>query len=175
MGIGFMDRWRARHRAGAAPDAAAPPTGPSGHAESTAWTTDPPEEPAGDAVAGTVADRERSMAELFGECGLLRELAEDAGVALDDSVTSLTALDQLLPAWRDDPQVSEWLGNDAGLYLGTVLHRTVPGAHWRIGEQGRPMLVLPSGREVDVTVLGHGWADQGTPQLAAAYLASTEV
>ncbi|GAA0702675.1 DUF6278 family protein [Kitasatospora atroaurantiaca] len=114
------------------------------------------------------------MAELFSECGLLRELAESAGVLLDDGVKSLTALDQMLPLWRADPEVSDWLGNDAGLYLGTVLHRTVAGAAWRLGGHGRPLLVMPDGLELDVTAIGHSWADQGSPQLALAYLAATD-
>jgi hypothetical protein len=117
---------------------------------------------------------EPSMAEMFAECGLLRELAEAADVRLDDGVASLTALDQMLPRWRDDPEVSEWLGNDAGLYLGTVLHRTVPGAAWKLDRQSRPRLVLPNGYEVDVTAVGHGWAEQGSPQLATAYLVATD-
>ncbi|WP_405013245.1 DUF6278 family protein [Kitasatospora sp. NBC_01539] len=143
MGIGFMDRWRARHarRPGGIP-------------------------PQPD---------EATMAELLAECGLLRELAGDAGVQLDDGVASLTALDQLLPRWRDDPEVSEWLGNDAGLYLGTVLHRTVPGTAWRLDvERDHPLLVLPGDRELDVAVIGHSWADEGSPQLAAAYRAATD-
>lgn len=114
------------------------------------------------------------MAELFAECGLLRELAESEGLRLDDGADSLTALDQVLPRWRDHPEVSDWLGNDAGLYLGTVIRRTVPGAQWRLDAHGRPLLVLPTGLELDVTALGHNWADQGAPQLSAVYLAATD-
>ncbi|WP_030274835.1 DUF6278 family protein [Streptomyces sp. NRRL B-24484] len=142
MGIGFLDRWRARH------------------AHHPGGIPQQPDEPA--------------MADLLAECGLLRELADDSGVRLDDGVTSLTQLDQLLPRWRDDPEVSEWLGNDAGLYLGTVLRRSVPGTVWRIDERDRPLLVLPGGRELDVTAIGHSWAVEGSPQLAAAYLAATD-
>ncbi|WP_431678668.1 DUF6278 family protein [Kitasatospora sp. KL5] len=142
MGIGFMDRWRARH--GHRPDGTPP------------------------------QPDEATMADLLAECGLLRELAGESGVQLDDGVSSLTDLDQLLPRWRDDPEVSEWLGNDAGLYLGTVLHRTVPGTAWRLDEHDRPLVVLPGGRELDVTAIGHGWAVEGSPQLAAAYLAATD-
>ncbi|MFB9366887.1 MULTISPECIES: DUF6278 family protein [Kitasatospora] len=117
---------------------------------------------------------EAALAGLLAECGLLRELADSAGVRLDDSERSLTALDQLLPRWRENPGLSDRLGNDAGLYLGTVLRRTVPGTHWRLGPEERPLLVLPGGRELDVTALGHGWADQGSPPLAAAYLTATD-
>ncbi|WP_457033363.1 DUF6278 family protein [Kitasatospora sp. P5_F3] len=116
---------------------------------------------------------EPALAALLAECGLLRELAESTGVRLDDTERSLTALDQLLPRWRDNPEVSDWLGNDAGLYLGTVLRRTVPGTSWRLDRHDRPQIVLPGGRELDVTALGHSWADQGSPQLATAYLVAT--
>ncbi|MEU9131217.1 DUF6278 family protein [Kitasatospora sp. NPDC048540] len=145
MGFGFFDHWRARGEQRA--------------------------EPGGGAGEDR---RQEAMAELFAECGLLRELAGSAGVRLDDSAQSLSALDQLLPRWRDDPEVSDWLGNDAGLYLGTVIRRTLPAAEWRLGEHGRPLLVLPTGLELDVTALGHGWADQGTPELSAVYLAATD-
>ncbi|RKE21412.1 hypothetical protein BX266_4801 [Streptomyces sp. TLI_171] len=114
------------------------------------------------------------MAEMYAECGLLRELADSSGVRLDDTVDSLTALDQLLPGWRDDPQVSQWLGTDAGLYLGTVIRRQVAGAHWQLAADGRPLMVLATGFELDVTALGHGWAEQGAPQLAAVYLAASD-
>lgn len=117
--------------------------------------------------------RERAMAEMYAECGLLRELAESSGVRLDDTVDSLTALDQLLPRWRDDPQVSEWLGTDAGLYLGTVIRRQVPGATWQLVD-GRPLMTLPSGFRLDVAELGRDWAQQGAPQLAAVYLAACD-
>ncbi|MEV4559674.1 DUF6278 family protein [Kitasatospora sp. NPDC049285] len=132
--------------------------------------------------AGTSADEpaeespeqamEGAMAVMYAEYGLLRELAEAEGVRLDDSVESLTALDQLLPRWRDDPQVSQWLGTDAGFYLGTVIHRQLPGTVWRLAGDGRPLLVLPTGFELDVTELGHSWAEQGSPQLSAVYLAA---
>ncbi|MFJ8046371.1 DUF6278 family protein [Kitasatospora sp. NPDC096147] len=117
---------------------------------------------------------EAALAALLAECGLLRELADSAGVRLDDSEQSLSALDQLLPRWREDPEVSAHLGNDAGLYLGTVLRRTVPGTRWRLGPEQLPLLVLPGGRELDITALGHGWADRGSPPLAAVYLSATD-
>jgi len=163
MGIGFLDRWRARRHPAADGGVRSGGAGSIGAGGAAGGGG---EVPAGEA--------ERSMAELFGECGLLRELADSAGVTLDDSEGSLTALDQLLPRWRDDPEVSEWLGNDAGLYLGTVIHRNVRGARWRLGEDGSPLVVLRTGLEIDVTALGHTWADQGTPQLAAAYLATAD-
>ncbi|MEU5386619.1 MULTISPECIES: DUF6278 family protein [Kitasatospora] len=119
-------------------------------------------------------DRELAMAEMYAECGLLRELAESVDVRLDDTVDSLTALDQLLPRWRDDPQVSQWLGTDAGLYLGTVIRRQVPDARWQLAADGRPLMVLGTGFELDATAIGRDWAEQGAPQLAAVYRAASD-
>lgn len=106
-----------------------------------------------------------SVAELLAECELLRVRAADEGVALDNSPDSLAALDQLVPSWRDDPDVMSWLGNDAGLYLGTVIVRTVPGATWQIWTDRHPVVLLASGREIDTVALGHEWAESGSPEL----------
>lgn len=113
-------------------------------------------------------------AELFAECELLRAQAAEAGLELDDSVASLAALDQLLPRWREDPELLPWLGNDAGLYLGTVVVRTVPGATWRIGPGGYPLVLLPSGRELRVVEDGLDWAVSGAPELSQVYAEVSE-
>ncbi|CAM5339009.1 DUF6278 family protein [Streptomyces pilosus] len=109
------------------------------------------------------------IAELLAECELLRSQAYRAGVRLDDSPASLEALDQLEPGWRDDEERSAWLGNDAGLYLGTVIVRTVPGAAWEIRADGQPVVRLASGREFDVVDSGHQWAASGVPELSQLY------
>ncbi|MFJ8793474.1 DUF6278 family protein [Streptomyces sp. NPDC102462] len=114
------------------------------------------------------ADRE-GVAELLSECDLLRSQAAQEGVRLDDSVTSLEALDQLVPRWRDDAEILPWLGNDAGLYLGTVIVRTVPGAYWEFQPGGQPVVRLASGREFDVVEAGHEWATSGVPELSQLY------
>jgi hypothetical protein len=114
------------------------------------------------------SDRE-GVAELLSECELLRSQAQRAGVELDDSAGSLEALDQLLPRWRDDEESLHWLGNDAGLYLGTVIVRTVPGAFWEIWPNGQPVVRLTSGREIDVVASGHDWAASGVPELSQLY------
>lgn len=118
--------------------------------------------------ASAWADPE-GVGQLLAECELLRALADNAGIDLGDSPDSLEALDQLLPRWREDPEELPRLGNDAGLYLGTVVVRTVPGARWSPGPDGRPVVVLASGREVDVVSAGQGWAATGTPELSQAY------
>jgi hypothetical protein len=130
--------------------------------------------PTGFAVPATAARDPASVAELLGECELLRERAEHRGVELDNSAASLTALDQLVPSWRDDPDVMTWLGNDAGLYLGTVILRTLPGAAWQVGPGGHPVVRLASGREIDTVALGHTWAESGSPELSQAYAEATE-
>ena len=109
------------------------------------------------------------IAELLAECELLRSQAYREGVRLDDSQASLEALDQLVPRWRDDEETSDWLGNDAGLYLGTVIVRTVAGAAWEIRADGQPVVRLTSGREFDVVDAGHEWAANGVPELSQLY------
>lgn len=128
----------------------------------------------GAAVTGELPGDQSGAAELLAECELLREQARAAGIELDDSVESLTALDQLLPHWREDPDVAPWLGTDAGLYLGTVLVRAVPGATWVRWSDGRLMVRLPSGREVDVLAEGTTWAETGSPELSQAYAEASE-
>lgn len=122
------------------------------------------------AVFGNGGERDPAMlAELLGECQMLRERAADDGVELDDSAASLTALDQLVPNWRDEEDLTlDRLGNDAGLYLGTVIVRTVPGADWQLLPNGRPVVRLATGREIDTVELGHTWAENGSPELSQA-------
>ncbi|MEU0949907.1 DUF6278 family protein [Streptomyces canus] len=109
------------------------------------------------------------IAELLSECELLRSHASRSGVRLDDTAASLEALDQLVPGWRDDEEILLWLGNDAGLYLGTVIVRTVPGAAWDLRSDGQPVIRLQSGREFDVVASGHEWAASGVPELSQLY------
>jgi hypothetical protein len=144
MGFAFLDRWRTRRDL-----AEAAGTAPVRY--------------------GAGRDEPGSLGDMLSECGLLRERALDAGLRLDDTAASLYALDQLPPDWRDDPATSEWLGQDAGLYLGTVIVRTVPGASWELFPDGSPMVVLANGREVDAVGKGRSWAAEGAPELSAAY------
>lgn len=140
MNISFLDNWRKRH----------------GRARDVAMATSISGDPEG-------------VAQLLSECELLRGQAAQAGMELEDTAESLAALDQLIPRWRDDPEVLPWLGNDAGLYLGTVIVRTVPGAAWRLWPNGQPVVRLASGREIDVVRAGHDWAVSGTPELSQVY------
>ncbi|WP_411081339.1 DUF6278 family protein [Streptomyces sp. cmx-18-6] len=128
----------------------------------------------GGAFAAAVEADPDGVAALLAECELLRVRAGQEGLELDDTPASLTALDQLPPRWRDDPEELPWLGNDAGLYLGTVLVRTVPGAAWDVWPSGRPVVRLASGREIDVVTAGLDWAMAGSPELSQVYAESAE-
>jgi hypothetical protein len=109
------------------------------------------------------------VAALLAECPLLRSQAARAGVGLDDSASSLEQLDQMVPRWRDDEETLPDLGNDAGLYLGTVIVRTLPGAAWALRAGEQPVVRLASGREVDVVEAGRSWAANGVPELSHVY------
>ncbi|UGY94339.1 DUF6278 family protein [Streptomyces gobiensis] len=145
MNISFLDNWRKRY-------------GPA----------------RGVALYGSGEDDADGVAQLLSECELLRAQAGTRGVELDDTAASLEALDQMLPRWRDDPEVLPWLGNDAGLYLGTVIVRTVEGARWQVWPNGQPSVRLASGREIDVVDAGHAWAASGTPELSQIYAEASE-
>ncbi|WP_406135662.1 DUF6278 family protein [Streptomyces sp. NBC_01089] len=145
MNIPFLDQWRRRHGTEYAATLA------------TAVRNDP-----------------QGVGELLSECELLRARAGQEGLQLDDSPASLAALDQLPPHWRDDPEELPWLGNDAGLYLGTILVRTVPGAAWDVLPGGTPVVRLESGREINVVEAGLDWAVGGAPELSQVYSEAAE-
>ncbi|MFJ3582687.1 DUF6278 family protein [Streptomyces sp. NPDC090127] len=139
MNIPFLDNWRKRHDVDPSPLGAAFDRDPEG------------------------------VGELLAECELLRARVQDAGVTLDDTPGSLSALDQLPPSWRDDPEELPWIGNDAGLYLGTVIVRNVPSASWQVWPGGQPVVRLASGREINVVEAGLDWAVTGSPELSQVY------
>ncbi|CAM5703969.1 putative protein OS=Streptomyces alboniger OX=132473 GN=CP975_29705 PE=4 SV=1 [Streptomyces alboniger] len=147
MNIPFLDKWRKRH--------------------SGAETT-------GAGLADAFEANPEGVAALLSECELLRSQAAVAGLELDDSPASLSALDQLLPRWRDNPELLPWLGNDAGLYLGSVVVRTVPGAAWHVWPGGSPAVRLTSGREIAVVEAGLDWAVHGAPELSQVYAEASE-
>ncbi|WP_327294373.1 MULTISPECIES: DUF6278 family protein [unclassified Streptomyces] len=145
MNIPFLEHWRRRHG--------------TEHAET---------------LATAVRNNPQGVGELLAECELLRARAGQEGLQLDDSPASLTALDQLPPRWRDDPEELPWLGNDAGLYLGTIIVRTVPGAVWDVLPGGTPVVRLESGREINVVESGLDWAVTGAPELSQVYSEAAE-
>ncbi|MCE7081604.1 DUF6278 family protein [Streptomyces sp. ST2-7A] len=114
------------------------------------------------------------VTELLAECPLLRERAADQGVVLSGDPESLALLDQLPPLWREDPEELPALATDAGLYLGTVIVRSLAGARWVPGEDGRPEVALASGRRLDVGTRGREWAENGVPELSRLYAEAAE-
>ncbi|MFD7611407.1 DUF6278 family protein [Streptomyces sp. NPDC059828] len=146
MNIPFLDNWRKKHGA----------------------------ERGGQTLASAVGGDADGVAELLAECELLRVRAGQQGLELDDTPRSLEALDQLPPRWRDDPEELPWVGNDAGLYLGTVIVRTVRGAAWHVWPGGQPVVRLASGREINVVEAGLDWAAQGSPELSQVYAEAAE-
>jgi hypothetical protein len=140
MNLSFLGNWRNRH----------------GH-------------PGGDAHGDVLSRDPAGVNALLSECELLRETAARAGVVLDDTPASLAALDQLPPRWRADPETEMRVGGDAGLYLGALIVRTVPGAAWRLRSDGQPVVALATGLQLDVLADGLTWAATGTPELAQCY------
>ncbi|MFD8410830.1 DUF6278 family protein [Streptomyces sp. NPDC059650] len=128
----------------------------------------------GAGLAAALAHDPAGISELFSECEMLRVQARAAGLELDETPASLEALDQLMPRWRRDPEIVPWLGNDAGLYLGTVIIRTRPGATWQVRPDGQPVILLASGRELNVVESGVSWAMTGSPELSQAYAEASE-
>ncbi|GAA4894364.1 DUF6278 family protein [Streptomyces coeruleoprunus] len=126
------------------------------------------------ALASAFERDPEGVADVLSECALLRAKGRQAGVVLDDSPRSLEALDQLPPRWREDPEELPWVGNDAGLYLGTVIVRTVPGAAWHVLPGGQPVVRLASGREINVVEAGLDWAITGSPELSQVYGEASE-
>jgi hypothetical protein len=120
----------------------------------------------GVAVYGPGTEDPGQLMELLATCPDLYEHAEAAGIVLDRSRRSLADLDRLVDGWRDVAQISSWLGNEAGTYLGTVLVATLPGARWQVWPNGHPVVRLASGREIDVVALGHSRVRHGHPLLA---------
>jgi hypothetical protein len=114
-----------------------------------------------------LADHPGGYEDLLSECARLRERARRAGVELDDTPGSLDALDQLLLLWHAHPDVAAWLPIEAGSYLGTVIIRTLPGAGWYTAADGRPVVQLRSGAQVDVLAASTGVAGPST--LTAIY------
>ncbi|MPZ67373.1 MAG: hypothetical protein GEU83_18350 [Pseudonocardiaceae bacterium] len=96
--------------------------------------------------------------------GTLRTWASSYGVvALIDDPEDLSALERHLDAWAIAPEIGPSLGNEVGLYLGTVIVKNVPGAGWLAWPNGHPVVRLQSGRDLDVIALadqrlaGEGW------------------
>jgi hypothetical protein len=107
--------------------------------------------------------------ELLSGCQRLRGWARvRGGFVLSGVPEDLELLDQAIDEWQYDAQTAT-AGNEAGLFLGTVIIATVPGARWQLWPNGHPVLRLASGRELDVVALGRDRVTKGTPRLTRAF------
>jgi len=113
----------------------------------------------------------RDMTGTVGDSGRLRQWSIDHGVVLDDDAQSLELLDAHIDEWNSDPSHYESvdLGNEVGTYLGNVILENVPGARWRVWPNGHPVIVLASGRELDVTSFVGDRLRRSGPSLHSIY------
>jgi Family of unknown function (DUF6278) len=117
------------------------------------------------------------LAGLLGSCDQLRTWARTGhGLELGNSAGDLPLLDrafdeaiEVARSEQGGPARIASLGGQAGLYLGTVIAGSVPGAHWRLWPNGHPVVRLPSGRDLDVVAIATNQISEGSPRLAAAY------
>lgn len=111
--------------------------------------------------------------ELLGRCDRLRTWARAHGFELEDVPEDLGLLDQAFEEAIN--QGGSGLGGplpvagEAGLFLGTVIIATIPGARWRVWPNGHPVVRLLPGRDLDVVAMAHDRVTRGVPLLAAAY------
>jgi hypothetical protein len=91
---------------------------------------------------------------------------------LDGSPQDLELLDQALDAVSAEPGLHSpmtGVGNDAGLFLGTVIIASIPGARWRLWPNGHPVVRLATGRDLDVVAMANDRVSKGSPLLADVY------
>ena len=117
------------------------------------------------------------LAEMPGTCEQLRTRARTHhGLELENIPDDLPLLDRALGeaikvahSELGGPARMASLGGQAGLYLGTVIVATVPGALWRLWPNGHPVVHLPSGRDADAVAIANGQIREGSPRLPDAY------
>jgi hypothetical protein len=105
--------------------------------------------------------------ELLGRCPALRGWARGRGVTLSGVPEDLELLDQAIED-RDQQAQIVALANEAGMFLGTVIVASAAGARWRVWPNGHPVVLLASGRELDVVALAADRCSRGEPWLADA-------
>ncbi len=104
------------------------------------------------------------LQELLGRCEELRSWARMHGLALSGIPEDLEPLDQAIGEWPADARLPA-LGNETGLFLGTVIIASVVGARWRVWPNGHPVIRLASGRVLDVVAMGNDRVSKGAPRL----------
>jgi hypothetical protein len=102
----------------------------------------------------------------------LRDWARLQGFELDtvpdDLILLDEAIDRVIEEHGRHTRMSA-VGNQAGLFLGTVIISTVPGARWRLWPNGHPVVRLSSGLDLDVVAMANDRVDTGQPRLTEVY------
>lgn len=112
------------------------------------------------------------LRELLGRWESLRDWARHQGLDLDAVPADLALLDEAIDRVTDEHgrhTSMSAVGNEVGLFLGTVIVSTVPGTRWRLWPNGHPVVRLDSGRDLDVVALAHDRLENGQPRLADVY------
>lgn len=107
----------------------------------------------------------------------LRDWSLSHGVELTDDVRSLEDLDSKLDEWYADPYHfdSVDLGNEAGMYVGNVIVRSVAGSRWRAWPNGHPVISVGSRKDLDVIALVADRILRKGPSLPSIYDMATRV
>lgn len=105
------------------------------------------------------------------DSGRLRQWSLDHGVELTDDVASLEVLDAHLDGWMADQTHYELvdLGNEVGIYLGNMILKHVADSRWKAWPNGHPVVVLKSGRELDVTSMSNDRLNRKGSRLTSIY------
>jgi hypothetical protein len=94
-----------------------------------------------------------SLQELLSRHDEVLQWAAERNLALSDEPEGLMELDGALDKRAVAPVIGHELGNELGLYLGTVIVKNVEGARWCVWPNGHPIVRLVSGQDLDVTAL----------------------
>lgn len=94
-----------------------------------------------------------SFAASLGACAELRSWAANRGVVLNDQPDDLVVLDRVLDEIRAAPATEARVATDIGMYLGTVIVSTIPGASWHAWPNGHPVVAVPHGKPIDVVAM----------------------
>ncbi len=129
----------------------------------------------GVAVYGQPRPDPERLPGLLGRCGELRGWARERGLALADDPGDLSLLDRAIDeelAGPEPPSRLAALAGEAGLFLGTVIVASIPGARWRLWPNGHPVVRRATGRDLDVVALASDRISTGTPRLASIHAAA---
>ena len=132
--------------------------------------------PRGVAVYGVPRPDPEQLDGLLDRCHQLRAWARAHGFELEGVPVDLGLLDQAFEEainQADSPLGGPLpiapVASEAGLFLGTVIIASVPGARWRVWPNGHPVVSLSPGRDLDVVAMAHDRISRGAPLLASAY------